>query len=201
MGDQTKSLSLSKWILFHTLGWVIGVIAAILLADPLEIIKLPFVGFGLSLGGGIALVQWMLWRRYIAIDFRWVWMGMAGLGSSFLLLDLCILAARALGSHYQLDGVPAAAAIGLAAVLGSLVTGRLQERMMKQVYPDAMGWTLSTVLGWTTAAVVVAVYVTITVQWHVERSVASGLASVVAIMSGGPIIGYFTGKKVIMLIK
>ena len=188
-------------MLIHTLGWVIGVTGAILLAEPLEIIKLPFVGFGISLGGGMALAQWMLWRRYAAIDFRWVWMGMAGLGSAFLFLDLCILVARALGSQYQLDGIPAAVAIGLAAVVGSLVTGGLQDRMLKKVYPVAMGWTLNTVLGWTITAVLVAVYVTITVQWHVQRSPASGLASVVAIMSGGPIIGYFTGKKMIGLIK
>lgn len=145
-------------------------------------------------------MQWMLWRRYIAIDFRWVWMGMAGLGSCFLLLDLCILVARALGSQYQLDGVPAAAGIGVAAVLGSLITGTLQDRMLQKHYRDRKGWTLSMVLGWTTAAVLVAVYVIIMVQWHVQRSPVSGLASVVAIMSGGPIIGYFTGKKAIMLI-
>ena len=48
-GQVESALSISKWILFTTLGWVIGFILGLLLAEPLDIIKLEFFGLGLGI--------------------------------------------------------------------------------------------------------------------------------------------------------
>lgn len=197
MGEQTKNLSLTRWMLFNSLGWIIGVIVSILLAELVEFIKLEFLGFGLGLGMGTALMQWFVGRRYMAIGIRWVWFGIVGIGGSFFFVDVCMLMASMLGYNNNLDGTPAAVVIGLAAAVGSLFTGILQERMLQRLYPSArIRWSQSTLIGWTTTAILVAVYVGLTIHFHVARTLASGLANIVVIMSGGPIIGYFTGKKV-----
>ncbi len=92
MDEKIKvRLTFTKWILFTTLGWVVGFILALMIAEPLDKINLGFFGLGLGIVTGIGLMQWIILRRHTSIDSRWMWLAIAGMGSSFLLFDVIIV--------------------------------------------------------------------------------------------------------------
>ena len=83
--------TLAKWILFTSLGWIIGFILALLIAEPLGKIELDFFGLGLGIATGIGLMQWLALREYTTINSKWLWLTSAGMGGTFLMFDILIV--------------------------------------------------------------------------------------------------------------
>lgn len=202
MDKQIKTTpSISTWILFSSLGWIIGFILAVLLADPLEKFKLEWVGIGFAISGGIGLMQWIVLYKYARMDSKWLWLSIAGMGVSFLILDIIIVILNALDFKYKLDGPPIMVFTIFTVALGSYCTGYLQEKFILRKYFKATdGWVRHTMLGWMSCVLLVTVYMTISGKLNWIDYPLGKLMNMFVTIMGGPLIGYFTGKKLLVIL-
>ena len=196
------SLTITKWIVFTTLGWVIGLTSAILIADPLDKINLDFFGLGLGITTGIGLMQWIVLRRHTTINYKWMWLTIAGMGSSFLLFNIILVILKALDFKVEVDGVPAMITITMAVALGGFLTGQLQSKLLKKNnFTNTDGWVLYSFLAWTTCSIFISVYyVCMNNVFHLAFTTVGKLMNLLAFLLIGPILGYISGKKILTIL-
>jgi uncharacterized protein YacL len=201
--DKKKgSLTITKWIVFTTLGWVIGLIIAIIIADPLEKINLDLFGLGLGITTGIGLMQWIVLRRYTTINYKWMWLTIAGMSGSFLLFNIILDVLNALDFKVKMDGVPAMITITIAVALGGFLTGQLQRKLLKKNnFTNTHGWVLYSFLEWTTCSILISVYfVFMNNVLNLAFTNVGKLMNLLAFLLIGPILGYISGKKILTIL-
>ena len=194
--------TLAKWILFTSLGWIIGFILALLIAEPLGKIELDFFGLGLGIATGIGLMQWLALREYTTINSKWLWLTSAGMGGTFLMFDILIVILKALGFKYKMDGAPAMIAITLSIAVGSYVTGLLQNKfLIKNNYINTNGWILYSFLAWTTCSLFISVYfICMDNVFHIAFTSAGKIMNIFAFLLIRPILGFISGKKILTVL-
>ncbi len=203
MDEKIKvRLTFTKWILFTTLGWVVGFILALMIAEPLDKINLGFFGLGLGIVTGIGLMQWIILRRHTSIDSRWMWLAIAGMGSSFLLFDVIIVILKAIGFKYKMDGAPFMIVITITVAIGGYVTGLLQNKLlMKNNYTNNSGWILYSFLAWTTCVVFISVnFFCMDNIFHIAFTAVGKIMNIFAFLLVGPILGFISGKKILTIL-
>ncbi len=197
-----RSITILKWILFSTIGWIIGFILAMLIVEPLDTIKLEFFGIGLGIAIGIGSLQWILLKKQNHIDIRWIWFTITGLGSSYFLFDVLIIILKSSHLNIQLEGAFFMIIITLATALGSYLSGWLQYRfILRKYFNNSKSWILYNFLGWTICSLIISAYFSLFGSMHLERTTMGMFLNIFVVFSGGPIIGIITGKNIVTILK
>jgi hypothetical protein len=180
-----NQLTLNKWILYSSGGWLIGVLLVILLGTFLD-----NAAVGIGMGAGVGIVQWIALKQHASMKAKWFLFSIVGLGIPFLLFSL------ASGTILL---IKPETYIPIATLLGALLAGWLQYRfILKQTYEDAANWILMNCLGWTAAAVITFVgYLFIS---YLPRAVSLPLAFILLVI-GGPILGLISGPTILPILK
>lgn len=135
-----------KWIKATTLGWLLGIIAILILSGIIEGLGANEFQFfmGLGMGAGLGIAQWFAARTLLKISRRWIWYTIVGTGAPFLLFDILkVAAAVQFGDYYILYSV----------VLAGATTGALQYLLLKPISSKAILWIPATFAGWLLAVV------------------------------------------------
>jgi hypothetical protein len=180
-----NQLTLNKWILYSSGGWLIGVLLVILLGTFLD-----NAAVGIGMGAGVGIAQWIALKQHASMKAKWFLFSIVGLGIPFLLFSL------ASGTILL---IKPETYIPIATLLGALLAGWLQYRfILKQTYEDAANWILMNCLGWTAAAVITFVgYLFIS---YLPRAVSLPLAFILLVI-GGPILGLISGPTILPILK
>ena len=181
--NSSEQLHLSRWILFSTLGWLLGIALGIFFSSVFESIHVQGQ-FPLAMGVamGVGFMQWVLIRKYTPITLSWMWMLVAGLTLPFLPFDLL---------PFFSDWKPESYIV-IAVAIGASLSGFLQYKFcLAPINARSTRWFLFSLAGWVVAAAFVfLVFSTI-------KGIPRLLAVFVAfanLISGGPILGWITGK-------
>jgi hypothetical protein len=80
---------LTRWVLATFGGWLLGIVAVILLA---EISEGMHIGnqfrVGLGMGWGVGFAQWRVARKWFGATSAWMWVSAAAMGLPFVLSDI-----------------------------------------------------------------------------------------------------------------
>ena len=126
-----KALTKTRWILFTSYGWLIGILVVVGLAMLGEVIfktgdesgGQAIVGVGM--GAGIGLMQWLVLRHHISV-VKWFLFYVVGFTFSFLMLDVVV----------SLTELTPEVLLPFATVLGALVSAALQHQfILKKLFP------------------------------------------------------------------
>jgi len=179
---EQQSITQSRWILFTTLGWVVGIALAVLFAESLDVLHLEYFGLGLGVATGIGFMQFLALRKVNGMNIRWMIFTIVGIGSTFLFFNLVLMKV-----DLNMEGVPGIILMILAASLGGLFTGYLQQRGR---------WMWYSFGGWAMCSVLISSYGLIVAPMHLEQTAVGALFNVLAMLIGGLVIGIVTGKGI-----
>lgn len=171
------SAALGRWILASSIGWLVGIPLVVLILAGAETFGLSGqFAIGLGMGGSVGFFQWRRGRRAFGARAGWLWSSAVGMMIPFLICDLI---------GYTPDG-PAVIA---PAALGGLFVGFGQHRFLGTESVRTYAWLPVSLAGWTLAVVA-------TLLLLVPGRPATGLEllqQLVALMSGGVVLGTVTG--------
>lgn len=183
------------WILMTSLGWVIGFIFSMMIADIFGLIHLDLFALGSGMAAGVYFFQWLVLRKKLPVPLTWMWWGVFGIGVSFFVLSMARVLIARIGYEIKLDGIPALVFIFLATSIGGYLSGYFQYRKhFEETLPGSKKWVSATFLSWSISALVIANYFSF---WPMLNEVSPQLTLVLSfifLFSGGPIIGYFTWR-------
>ncbi len=136
-----------RWLLGTTVGWVGGIIGAIVLSELLlSLVYQPEESnliVGICIGAAIGSSQIVAVRRWIALPRGWVWGLMVGVGIPFVVADV---PSDKLG--LGLSGIPENWMLGLVAAAGGLISGIWQARILRSYTSKANWWILASIVFW-----------------------------------------------------
>jgi len=142
-----------RWLLATFLGWVGGIILAIVLSYLIVNIFYPKetnLIVGLVLGAVVGFAQMIAARRIVALTFRWVWGAAVGMG-------IPLLVAVIIDEIWFSASEASDMMLVLVAVLGGAVAGFLQAPALRRHTPMAQWWVLASVVSWGLAWLISAV--------------------------------------------
>jgi len=172
------------WIMANAVGWILGVIVALMLAALQETIHLGnAVYIGLGMGWTVGLAQWLVARKWFGATIRWMWAPALGMTTSFLFADLL-----------RLD--QSVAALPLFAAIGGLLTGLLQKDLPRSRSSLARRWAIVSAVAWMCPALLVAVLL---VPGH-PRTLLESVRNLGSIASGGVVLGIITGVSLVSFV-
>ena len=194
MGQSHKSVTLKRWTLFTTFGWIIGILLVLGFAALSEVIlrtqgdSSGQAAVGIGMGTGVGFMQWWVIRKVPGFGQRWFWFYVLGFSVAYIAFDL--VAANVVSSLKPEMGTP------FATLLGALITGWLQyEFVLKKILVRAINWIVAITIGWFCAHVITASIMLANgkVGENVPRILLFIL--VLAFLTiGGPLLGYMTGR-------
>jgi hypothetical protein len=174
-----------KWILFNTLGWLLGIALGIFFSSLFESIHVQGQ-FPLAIGVamGVGFMQWLLLRKYTSITLLWMWLLVTGFTLPFILFDYLPFFSNWKPESY----------IVIAVAIGAFLGGLLQYRFcLARTDARSTRWILFSLAGWLIATAFV---------FLVFRNIR-GLPRLLAVfiafanlIAGGPILGWITGKYI-----
>ncbi|MBK5255917.1 MAG: hypothetical protein JJE39_07785 [Vicinamibacteria bacterium] len=144
---MTDSSSLRPWVLFTFLGWLLGivlVIAMALLSEALGI-RAAQIPVGLGMGLGVGIAQERALRPLLGASHAWRWASALGLALPFFVADLA-----------RLLGVPLPYSLYATVAVAGVTTGACQAYVLSPHPISAPLWILTSTLGWTAGALMVA---------------------------------------------
>lgn len=179
-----QTITVAKWIKATTLGWLLGIVAILILSAIIESLGASEFQFfmGLGMGAGIGVAQWRILKPALNISKKWIWFTIIGIGAPFLLFDILkIFAAIDFGQYYILYCI----------VLAGALSGILQSRLLRPHFAKTNLWIICTFLGWllATLAFLCINYTNrlLSGNWPIFA------ANVFLILIGGVILGTLTG--------
>lgn len=179
-GPPLKS---NSWILYSSLGWVLGVVLVILISSPLELIGLGKTAVALGMTGGVSMAQWFVLRRE-STAYRWVLASLVGMGIPFILLDLFRNDIPLPSEDSKMIATTA---------VGALFLSVLQRHWFLGSKVPMASWIVANLSAWLLAlAVPFLLSVSRINSWHLPGAI-SVLLGFITILAGGPIIGWLTG--------
>lgn len=130
-----------RWVWATFVGWIIGLIGGFVAAHVAEIFlgRVTQFALGVGLGLAVAYFQGRLLAKMIASakTWAWTWAGLMGMGVAFIVWD--IADAVGVGEPFLKHWIQ---------ILGGLLTGILQWRLLRPHYRHAAWWVLACVAGW-----------------------------------------------------
>lgn len=138
---------------------------------------------GVGMGAGVGYAQWRLARHWFDADRQWVWASVIGMGTPFVLGD--IVAAVGVQVPYSL---------ALYVVMGGLLVGLMQRRLLSPHSERANWWVPACVVGWALPASLTALGEFGSGGWGV-------LASTTAMFFGGAVLGAVTGGTLVWMLR
>jgi len=177
MGQPKRSLSQS-WIRATTLGWLIGLVMVVVLAMVWDMIGggAQFM-VGVGMGAGVGYMQARVARAWTGQIQPWLWTSIIGMGVPFVFWDI--------GS---LTGMKALFSLPVCVLAGGLLTGLLQQRLLRPRFERTTWWIPACVAGWGLPAGLI--------QFADSGLLPpiSGLLSTIVILFGGLLLGAVTAK-------
>jgi hypothetical protein len=185
-----KPFTTGKWIKATFWGWLLGIILLIMLSSILDGMGIENMQFyiGIGMGAGVGLTQWLLLKRYRAINASWIWASLLGMGMPFVILDFIM-------PHTVKYKLP------LSVALGGLLVGVFQYLVLKKQFQRSSVWILTSLAGWTIAAVIVlAIDLTMKIKVAGSLTLVLALVNLLIMLLGGVALGLITGgtmKKIL----
>lgn len=130
--------ALGRWIGMTAAGWLLGFVLVIVLATAWSATggTAQFM-VGVGMGAGVGFLQARVLGSRVDRPRRWLWASVLGMGLPFLLWDV----GAGLGLN-DLFSMPACA------LVGSLLVGVLQGRLLRPRFTRAPWWIPACVVGW-----------------------------------------------------
>lgn len=174
--------SLRPWVRITFLGWLLGIVLVIALALAGEMVGVrgSQIAVGLGMGLGVGIAQERALRPLLGPSQRWRWVSTLGLALPFLVVDL----ARLLGLTLPYSLYGAVALAGISAGLG-------QAALLRTQPVSAVRWVLSSAIGWSAAAAIVAAADTLTRE-STLRGLPGALLYLGIVGAGGVVLGLAT---------
>lgn len=143
---RTEPRLFVRWLLATTLGWLLGFVILVALAAFWDLFGggAQFM-VGVGMGLGVGYLQSRVLRKWMASSWRWCVASTIGMGTFFILHDLCRLA-----------GVPFPYSLPIYVVAGGLFAGVLQQPLLRKLCDRANWWVPASTLGWALPAAAVA---------------------------------------------
>jgi hypothetical protein len=188
-----KPLSELTWIWFTTTGWFTGLAFTLLIGLPLEALGIGNQSMiGIGMGAGVGLLQARLLRRYGISGKIWFWTSFVGMSIPYILYDL--LAEKIIMRPEEV--------LPILTAIGSLLVGGLQyEYQLKSISNKSKSWIVLTCVGWTLAHILLnALDFNFIKQLNLPEFF-NVLFSVSLIMGGGPVLGLFTSRSIVSIVK
>lgn len=185
-----KNLTIVQWTTSTFWGWLLGIVLIIGLSSLLDLMGIEDMQFyvGLGMGAGVGYTQWLLLRKHIPTSKNWIWFSAAGMGIPFIILDLLLTKSFT----YKMP---------LGVVLGAILVGFLQFRLLKYYSEKANLWIWSSIAGW-----ILGVLAVLTIDYtkqllpYLSSNLLLALINLLLILVGGIILGVITGialKKIV----
>lgn len=191
MDNQTrKNLTIVRWTTSTFWGWLLGIVLIVGLSSLLDSMGIEDMQFyvGLGMGAGVGYAQWLLLRKHIPMSKNWIWFSAAGMGIPFIILDLLLTKSFT----YKMP---------LGVVLGAILVGFLQFRLLKRHSEKANLWIWSSIAGWTLGVLaVLTIDYTKQLPPYLSSNLLLALINLLLILLGGIILGVITGialKKIV----
>ncbi len=173
-----------QWVVFSSLGWIVGVIAVILISGPFETVGLGKTAVGLGMTGGVSAVQWIALRNRFVHAARWMPASLFGMGIPFLIIDLFRDSLPLAGDEQHMIAATA---------VGALLTATLQYQWVLRERVPLFAWLGVNLVGWLLALALPFVFSVSRINaWQLPGPVKI-LISFVTVLGGGLIIGWLTG--------
>jgi len=185
-----KPFSVLSWTLLTTAGFILGILLFLAIAEIMEGLKIDYQApLGFSMGLSIALMQWLLLRKYVEKSFNWVGLSVIAVTSVFLLFDILTPVFK-LNIEYLLYP---------SFIAGILLSGYLQVRyLLSNVSKKAALWNAYNLAGWLACCILLSViYINTLKLWSRNTEV---IVNLTAFILCGPALGYISGigmKKIL----
>ena len=178
MNSESRTRLFRRWVRATTLGWLIGFVLVVVLATIWDMMGggAQFM-VGVGMGCGVGYMQARVIRNWSGRTQPWLWSSIVGMGAPFLFWDI----ASATGAS-----VPMSLPVGV--LIGGVLTGSLQYRLLRPYFERTPWWVPACVLGWGLPAGIIAM-----VDSNVFPPVFSVLSPLV-IFFGGVLLGAVTGQ-------
>lgn len=170
-----------RFVVQSFLGWVLGVLLAIVLAVAGDSVGIEGTQLmvGVGVGAGVGLVQGRVLRPWVGPARRWLAATVLGMATPFLVSD--VLAAMA--------GVPFSLPACVAA--GGVLTGCLQQRLLRPCVRRSAWWIAASALAWCGAGATV--MLSELLRDDLPRGAVGALAVLGLWLSGGVVLGVVGG--------
>ncbi len=188
---NAKPLTLLSWILYTSLGWIVGIVLFEYLTRLGHNLNLQMHDgqslVGLSMGAGVGLTQWLLLRKHTKGSFKWFWSLFLGFSLPFVMVDLISamvgLNPESIGLDVRILGLLCTT------VIGSSVAGYFQYKSLMKSTDYGDNWIMYHSMAWVACFFPMAIYLA---SQHFE---ANQTAGIFILMLGGPLLGLLTGLK------
>jgi hypothetical protein len=173
-----SGLSFHRWIGATTLGWLLGLLLLVALATAWNGATGGEAQWmvGVSMGAGVGFLQARALRSWLPRPRRWLVASTVGMGIPFLLWDT--------GSLLGIRGV---FSLPSCILLGGLLAGILQERLLRSRFPRSLLWIPTSIVAW-------GVPVTFVVLGQPSVHLFLTVLSIVTLFLGGLLLGSVSGK-------
>ncbi len=181
----------TRWVRGTFAGWLLGFVFIILAAIAGDLIGMgqgesQFI-VGIGMGAGVGYAQGRVARQWFGATWRWTSASVIGMGVPFVASDL----ASAVWSEFSFS-------LPLVVVIGGLLVGLLQRRILCSHSDRANWWVPACVAGWTLAAGTAAVSGVLpsgpSDPWLVILNVG-------VILLGGVVLGVVTGGALVWMLR
>jgi len=182
---QTERRMYMRWVRATSLGWLVGFGLMIVLAIAWDIIGggAQFM-VGVGMGAGVGYLQGRVVGEWIESVRAWLLASIIGMGAPFVLWDI----GAATGMDFPFS-------LPLSVVMGGLLVGVLQRRVLRPHSDRANWWVPVCTVGWALPAGLIA---------FGDADVVpdlGGILSISGMLLGGVILGAVTGKPLIWMLR
>jgi len=168
-------------------GWLLGIVAVILLAEISGLIHLgDQFAVGIGMGSGVGFVQWRVARKWFGASSGWMWASVVALGTPFVLTDVMAIS----------WAVNEEVSLFINAFLGALLLGLLQWRILRARSERAHWWIGTCIAAW----MLPAAGMPLIVSGHPE-SLTEITFNIVVILFGGLLLGVVTGTMLVWTLR
>lgn len=200
MNAQSKRLTIKRWVLLTTLGWLFGILLIVgfaLIGEFLIKMSHEYGGqtvVGIGMGAGVGFMQWMAIRKYVAASSGLFLYSVIGFSFAFFMLDV-------ITAQIEMRTVTETT-IPFAVFLGAFISAWLQYKfILKKVSESAKGWIIYSIIGWLLATLITMGTSLFNFKFGGHLPVIFiVLFAIIMLSIGGPILGYITGRFMVPLI-
>ena len=166
-----------RWIRATSLGWLLGFGLVIVLAMAWNMVGggAQFM-VGVGMGTGVGYMQSRVIGEWVDSGRAWMWASIIGMGAPFVMWDIGAVI-----------GIESLFSLPLCVVLGALLVGLMQSRLLTSRSDRANWWVPTCVAGWALPAGASALGDSVAGGW-------GGLVSVAGMFLGGVVLGAVTGR-------
>jgi hypothetical protein len=177
-----------RWVLATFGGWLLGIVAVILLGGISEGIHFgDQFPVGIGMGWGVGFAQWRVARKWFGVTSAWMWVSAAALGMPFVLSDITVLSWAGNEQRYFLI---------LNVALGASLLGLLEWRILRSRSNRAYWWIITCIVGWMLPSLVIF----LPTGGHPETLLAM-IFNFCVIASGGVVLGVVSGAMLVWILR